>query len=298
MTILKVSPQRALLGLRLQEIRASKFRSGAAMARRLGWQQTRVNKLEHGNQLPSPEDLDAWVEATETGPEVRAELGNLLTQARVQYSSWAEVYRSGGIADRQADIATEESEAQTLHGYQPSMIPGLLQTVSYAKELLTIPGGPVLTGATPERIEALIAERVKRQGSLYEPGRRVRIVLGQAALTVHFGSIETLLGQLDRLVVLSDLPSVDLRVLPVAVACPVIPLSGFWLDDDAVYIETLKGEQTLAGPDDITLYRKAFELLRAASAAGPDAVALIQRAAVELRARHSLVADLVIDLDN
>jgi transcriptional regulator with XRE-family HTH domain len=283
MTVPKVSPQRVALGARLQEIRASKFRSGAALARHLGWVQTRVNKLEHGYQLPSPEDLDAWVAATESGPDVRAELGNLLTQARIQYSSWAEVYRSGGIADRQADIAMEEAGAEILRGYQPSMIPGLLQTVAYARELLTIPGGVVLTGATPDRIEALIAERVKRQGLLYEPGRLVQIVLGQAALTVHFGSIETLLGQLDRLVAMSALPSLDLRVLPSAVASPVMPLSGFWLGEAAAYIETLTAEQTLAGPDDLALYRRAFELLHAASAAGPDAVALIQRVAAELR---------------
>jgi Domain of unknown function (DUF5753)/Helix-turn-helix domain len=283
MTMPKVSPPRAALGARLQELRASKFRSGAALARHLGWVQTRVNKLEHGYQLPSPEDLDVWVAATESGPDVRAELGNLLTQARVSYTSWTEVYRSGGIADWQADIATSEAEAETLCGYQPSMIPGLLQTVAYAKELLTIPGGPVLTGASHEHIEALITERIKRQGLLYEPGRRVQMVLGQAALTVHFGSVETLLGQLDRLVALSDLPSVDLRVLPTAVASPVMPLSGFWLDHAGVYIETLKGEQILSGQDDLAMFRKAFDLLHAASVAGPDAVALIQRVAAEVR---------------
>jgi hypothetical protein len=68
------------------------------------------------------------------------------------------------------------------------------------------------------------------------------------------------------------------------VASPVIPLSGFWLDEDAVYIETLTGEQQLTGLDDIAVYAKAFELLRAAALAGQDAVALIQRVAAELRA--------------
>lgn len=278
-----VSPQRAALGLRLQELRASKFRSGSAMARHLGWQQTRVNKLEHGYQLPSPEDLDAWVAATEAGPDVRAELGDLLTQARMQHSSWAEIYRSGSIADRQADIATIEAAAEIMRGFQPTVIPGILQTVAYARELLTIPGGPVLTGATPERIEALIAERIKRQGLLYIPGRQVQVVLGQAALITHFGSVETLLGQLDRLVVVSDLPSVDLRVIPSTMACPIMPLTGFWLDGKAVYIETLQGEQTLTDPADVAMYRKAFELAREAAAAGPDAVALIQRVTAELR---------------
>lgn len=278
-----VSPQRAVLGAKLQEIRARKFRSGAAMARHLDWLQTRVNKLEHGYQLPSPADLDAWVAATDAGPEVRAELDELLTQARMQYSSWAEIYRSGAIAEHQAEHAVVEAETKVLRGYQPSMIPGLFQTVAYARELLTIPGGPVLTGATPEHIEALIAERIKRQNLLYTPGCQVHVVLGQAALTIHFGSVETLLGQMDRLVVVADLATVDLRVLPSAVACPIVPLSGFWVDDQAAYIETLQGEQTLSSPDDVAIYRKAFKLLQDASTAGPEAVALIQRVAAELR---------------
>lgn len=268
----------------MREIRATAFRSGSAMARHLGWQQTRVNKLEHGYQLPSPEDLDAWVAAVEASPHVRAQLGDLLTHARIQYSSWAEVYRCGGIADRQAEIGAAEAGAALLRGYQPSLIPGIVQTVAYARELLTIPGGPVLTGATPERIEALIAQRIKRQELLYGPGRHVQIVLGEAALTVHFGTVNTLQGQLDRLMTLAGLPSVDLRILPRAVASPVMPLSGFWLDEEAVYIETLTGEQQLTGPDDIAVYTKAFELLHVAALAGQDAAALIQHVAAELRA--------------
>lgn len=254
------------------------------MARHLGWQQTRVNKLEHGYQLPSSEDLDAWVAAVDARPHVRAELGDLLTNARIHYSSWADVYRAGGIAARQADIGAAEAGAPLLRGYQPSLIPGIVQTVTYTRELLTIPGGPILTGATTEHIEALIAQRVKRQEVLYGPGPQVQIVLGEAALTVHFGAVNTLLGQLDRLMTLAGLPSLDLRILPRAVASPVMPLSGFWLDQDAVYIETLTGEQQLTGPDEIAVYAKAFELLHLAALAGQDAVALIQRVAAELRA--------------
>ncbi|MGH3886732.1 MAG: Scr1 family TA system antitoxin-like transcriptional regulator [Pseudonocardiaceae bacterium] len=71
---------------------------------------------------------------------------------------------------------------------RPSRTPG-----SYSPFL-----GLVLTGATPERIKALITERVKRQELLYQPGRHMQIVLGEATLTVHFGAVDTLLGQLDR----------------------------------------------------------------------------------------------------
>ncbi|MGH3985635.1 MAG: helix-turn-helix domain-containing protein [Pseudonocardiaceae bacterium] len=280
----KISPQRARLGDRLRELRAARFRSGAAIARHLDWQQTRVSKLELGSQLPSDDDLDAWVEATEAGPDVRAELGELLTRARIEHRVWGEDYRSGSIAASQAEIGELEDEATIIREYQPSMMPSIVQTVAYAREMLTTPGGPVLVGATPDAVEALIAERVKRQALLYEPRRQVQIVLGQAALTVHFGSVDTLIGQLDRLVTLAGLTSVDLRVLPSAAPSPILPLGGFSIhDDETLWLETLTREMRSTDPDEITTHTQAFELAREAAATGADAVALIQRVAAELR---------------
>ncbi|MGH3997506.1 MAG: DUF5753 domain-containing protein, partial [Pseudonocardiaceae bacterium] len=232
------------------------------------------------------EDLDAWVAATEAGPGVRAELAELLTQARIEHREWGADYRSGSIAASQAQIGQLEAEARTIREYQPSMLPSIAQTVAYAREMLTVPGGPVLVGATPDAVEALIAERVKRQALLYEPGRQVQIVLGQATLTVHFGSVETLIGQLDRLVVLAGLASVDLRVLPAAAPSPILPLGGFSIhDDETLWFETLTREMRTTDAEEIRVHTAAFELAREAAATGPDAVALIQRVAAELRDR-------------
>jgi uncharacterized protein DUF5753 len=66
--------------------------------------------------------------------------------------------------------------------------------------------------------------------------------------------------------------------------CPVMPLAGFSLhENDAVFVETLTGEQRLDDPGEVAAYTRMFELLRDAAATGPDAVALIQRVATELR---------------
>jgi transcriptional regulator with XRE-family HTH domain len=285
----KASPQRIRLGDRLRELRATRFRSGAAMARHLDWQQTRVSKLELGTQLPSPDDLAAWVAATDAGPDALAELRELLTQARIEQRSWADDYRSGSIAASQAEIGAVEAEATLIREYQPSMVPSIVQTVAYAREMLITPGGPVLVGATPDAVESLIAERVKRQALLYEPGREVRILLGQAALTVHFGSVDTLIGQLDRLVTLSGLVSVDLRVLPAEGPSPILPLGGFSIhDEDTLWWETLTREVRSTDPEEVAAHVRAFELAREAATAGAAAVALIQRVAAEVRGLNAL----------
>jgi hypothetical protein len=112
----------------------------------------------------------------------------------------------------------------------------------------------------------------------------VQIVLGQAALTVHFRSEETLIGQLDRLVALWGLASVDLRVLPTAAPSPILPLGGFSLHDrDTLWFESLTREMRTTDPGEIAAHLTAFELAREAATAGADAAALIQRVAAELR---------------
>lgn len=283
MSARQISPQRARLGARLRDLRATRFRSGSALARHLNWQQTRVSKLELGSQLPSPEDLDIWVEATGAGPDVRAELGELLTRARIGYNVWDDVYRSGAIAIRQAEIAALEAGAAVIREYQPAMVPGIIQTPAYAREMLSIPGGAVLTGATPPSVEALVAERVKRQEILYQPGRRVQVILGEPALWTYFGTVDTLRGQLDRLITMSGLASVELGVLPVAQPSPVMPLAGFSLhDEDVVFVETLTGEQILQDPGEVMAYLTMFNLLQEAAVTGADAVALIRHVATRL----------------
>ncbi|MBV9313059.1 MAG: helix-turn-helix transcriptional regulator [Pseudonocardia sp.] len=183
-------PQRKRLGARLREIRAARYRSGSALAEALGWQQSRVSKLETGVQLPTAEDLDRWVAACSASTHVRAELGDLLTAARLDYRTWQDTWQCrGGIAVAQAGITAEELAATRIVEFQPAIVPGLVQTPVYARELLSAPGGPVLLGADEVEIEGLVAARDRRQQQLlYAPGKRIQIVIGEAALRIWFGT--------------------------------------------------------------------------------------------------------------
>ena len=54
----------------------------------LGWQQSKVSKIETRKQLPSEEDISAWVGAADGSPETASELLAVLRGARVEYASW------------------------------------------------------------------------------------------------------------------------------------------------------------------------------------------------------------------
>lgn len=283
-----VSPRRARLAARLKAIRAGAAPSGSEFARMLGWQQPRVSKLETGKQLPTEADIRAWVAASGTSESVAAELIGLLAAARIEYVTHRDESRiEGSLTKVQETQAAAETRVSYIAEWQPAMVPGLVQTAAYARELFERPDRPTLIDPGDIDPEAMATGRIRRQDVLYQPGRRIELILGEAALRSTPGTIRTLLGQLDRLVSVIDLPTVELGIVPFPLM-PVMPLSSFYIHDEIVYIETLTAEKRLFEPDEVAVYQKAFRLLREAAATGPDAVALIQRIAAELRGRSML----------
>jgi hypothetical protein len=201
--------------------------------------------------------------------------------ASAEYRSWGDAWQTpGGIAASQDEIAELDARATLIWKYQPAMVPGLVQTVGYAREVLTVAGGPRLIGAEADQIEERIAAQMRRQQVLYTPGKAIQMVMGEAALRTRFGERSTLVGQLDRLVSLAQLPNVDIAVLRFDAPSPVLPLSGFAVNDaQVVWVETLTGEQRIDDPDEVAPYVMAFEAALTAAARGDEATELIRAVA-------------------
>lgn len=272
------------MAARLRALRAAVGLSGNQLAQQLGWPQPRISKLETGKQIPTEDDLDAWLAATGADDEQTRELADLLSAARIEYATYRGVQRTpGGLARRHAERGTWEAATTRIAEFQPAMLPGLVQTSAYARKLLTSPLASAMN-ITASDADALVAERIKRQDILYQPGRRLQIVVGEAALWNTPSTVETLINQLDRLISFAELPNLEFGVVPHSAPMPIAPLACFTVcDEDFVLVETLTGEQRLDDPEEVAVYVKAFELLREAALTGPDAVELIQRVAAQLR---------------
>lgn len=277
-----IPPIRARLGERLRELRARRFRFGTGLATELGWQQSKVSKIESGRQVPSADDLAAWLVACGGDAEELSGLTDLLARARVEDRSFVDLWRLGRIAADQRAIGELERRARMICDYTPSMVPALVQTAAYARAMLTTAGGPALLHEGDAWVGEMVAERMQRQQLLYMPGRRVRLLMGEAALYVRFGSLDEsaaiLAGQLDRLMTLFGLPNVEIGVLPFVLSSPVLPIAGFSLVDDAAWTETLTTEREVYDPAHVELYSRAFEIGMSAAARGDDAADLIRRA--------------------
>jgi transcriptional regulator with XRE-family HTH domain len=274
--------ERKRLAEMLKALRAGAGLSGGRLSEQLGWQQSKVSKIETGKQLPAEDDITAWGAATQATPGVVADMLAALRGARIEYAAWKDAYRTSGASGVQADILALEAQTTLLAEFQPAMISGLLQTAEYARESLHLPCGPLSYGQPEEEIDRTVANRMQRQQALYQHGKRVQIIMLEGALRTRIVSPATLAGQLDRLTAMIGLPNLELGIIPFEAAVPLWPF-GFRLYDDLVIVESIVGEQQLAEPDDIARYEKYLELLRDVASTGRDAVPVIQRSLESLR---------------
>lgn len=276
-----VHEARKALGRRLRELRLHATTpggeplklSGRRLAELLSWPPSKISKLENAQQTPSHDDIRAWTRATHTEAEAEALLASLNT-LEIQHAEWQRQFRAG-LRPHQHEIAELDAKTNIFRVFEPSTIPGLLQTADYARARFA--EGVVLFKATND-IDLAVRTRLQRQELLYRRDKRFQFVLTEAALKYRRSSVDVQLAQLDRLVSLSMLPNVKVGIIEFETQYVIGPWHGFWLrDTDRVTIETFSAELNLAQPQEIELYGQVFEQLASIASYGRSARAVITR---------------------
>ena len=278
-------PGASALGKRLRELREGAGWSGAKLAEELGpgWRQSKIAKIETGARLPTADEITAWAQAV--GADVEQLLA-LRQKASVVYLAWKERHvESGGPAGFQAELAALEASCTVLGEYQPSIVPGLLQTPAYARQMIGPASNLTADGTAPEAIGQLVAAKVRRGGILYEGTRRIVHLMGEAGLRTRIGvqTVETLRGQLEHLAELATLPGHTFGVIPHSAVVPIEPVSGFVVyDQDLVGIDHAGGDLQITDPEQIARYSRWLDLLLDVAVTGEEAAKLCRRVATEL----------------
>ncbi|MFC4144941.1 DUF5753 domain-containing protein [Micromonospora mangrovi] len=104
--------------------------------------------------------------------------------------------------------AEVERRADTLRSFQPSVLPGLLQTEAYAHAVLSC--GPLADDA----VEGYVASRVARQAAVFDRPRPPLTVFVVDEAALRRGEPEIMQPQLDHLVAMAQRPRLLLHVLP------------------------------------------------------------------------------------
>lgn len=272
---------RAALIARLTELREAAGLSGNALARRMGVVQSRVWKIEHGTLLPNEDDLEAWAGAA-GHPEAAGELADMLKAARGEQSFSAVFRRKGGAAAYEDRVRAIEERSVRVGEFEVAVIPGILQTADYAREVLSVSSGPRAWGSDDADVEEKITKRLRRQEILYGRDKRVEMVISEAALRVLVTTPGTMAGQLDKLLAVSRLPAVELGVIPFGRLLPAYSIGGFRVyDDSLIVVESIAGEREFSAetdPEEVATFLGAFDALRQAASTGAEAEVIIRRA--------------------
>jgi len=266
-------------GARLRQLREDAGLTGKQLAAQVDWAQSKVSRIETGRQSVKTEEVRAWANTTGAPPDVLDDLVADLRTLRVQYAAWRRQLR-GGHAPKQRALIALEASVTLDRTFQPDLVPGLLQTPDYARHVFT---SLATLRDTPNDVELAVRLRMLRQAVLYDQTKQFRFLLAEAALHARVGPPPIQRGQLDRLLMLMSLDTIELAVIPLDTRLPVVMHHGFSIEDeDLVLVETFSAELQLRDPDDIALYARIFDLLWGAAEKGDKAAERLKRIANEM----------------
>jgi transcriptional regulator with XRE-family HTH domain len=271
--------QQEALGVRLRELRKDAGLTARALAAVTGQHYTRVSKIEHGVQAPTDNDIRAWCRACGVDDQVP----DLLATLRAVESAYLEFRRQSRAGMKRvlgARTLALYERANLFRIYEHNVIPGLFQTADYSAAMLSF--WIKFLGA-PNDLEEAVATRMERQRVIYTRGKKFMVVLEEQALRTWFGTAETQVGQLDRLLAVMSIPTVSLGIVPMMTKRVAVGSTGFWIFDDAlVALETPTASIEVNRPQEIELYARMFEALKVPAVYGRAARALITKAIDEL----------------
>jgi len=268
--------RRRELGALLKAARSAKEWTAEQVAARLNMSTSKVSRLETGQRGASERDVNDLCDLYEVDDEQRQHLLELASEGK-QRAWWQ------SLALPYSTYVGLEAEATSISDYGLGMMPGLLQTADYARA--------VVRAQIPERephvVDQRVQGRIARQQLLHaESAPRFEAVVDESVLHRVVGSPAIMQAQLERLLELSDLPNVTLRVIPYeAGALPagnnkfIILRFALPSVSDVVFIEGLTGDLYLEDPRDIEIYNTTFRTLAGLSAS-PDVTRDIIRALI------------------
>lgn len=268
------------LATRLRNLRRDAGKTGYDLAAELGWIQPKVSKIENGKQLPTPQDVEAWAQACGADEQATRELHELVAASRALHREWREQVRRGQ-ASIQHDYDELAQQATLIRNAELTVIPGLLQTRSYARGQAM--QGVILHGANPDEIDASVEARMRRQEVLYNESKRFEFVITEAALRLGWCPAPAMLTQLERLVTVTlGPPHIWFGIIPFGADLPVVAQARFVMFDDMAIVEDYVDEVTYRD-DKAETFAKAMDLLKAEAVTDDPARRLIARAMEELR---------------
>jgi transcriptional regulator with XRE-family HTH domain len=281
---------RRQLGRYLRDLRNRQRLTVRVAAEKLEWSEAKIWRIETGQVSLRSLDVEAMCRIYgATGDLTQALMGLAKeTKARGWWHAYGDVIPEGF----DVYIGLEEA-ASSLSWYESELVPGLLQTESYAHALIEADN----PGVDSDEIDRRVHVRIERQSLLTRTtaAPQLHIVLNEAIIRRPVGGTEVMTGQLSRLAEVSELTNVTLKIMPFSAGLhhgimsgPFVILrfpvngSGQETEPPTVYMDGFTGALYLDKPSEVARYTTAWADIWNASLSEAASRELIKLASREL----------------
>ena len=272
------------VGTELRRLREAAGVTTAQAAELLNCSPAKISRIENGIVSARVVDLRLLLDRYgDQDQEHRAYLERLARESSKR--GWWQDYNDT-IPPYYADFIGLETDASYIKTWEPTTVPGLLQTPEYARAVML--ANPAMI--SPDKLDNFISIRRERQARLeQDTDVRLDVVIWEAALITTVGGDEVQRGQLSRLLELMDRPNISVQVLPLE-AGDKASMSGSFVtfsfgserSVNTVFVENLTSSQYLERDQELRGYTLVFDALRSA-ALSPAASATRIRQRLEQR---------------
>jgi transcriptional regulator with XRE-family HTH domain len=203
--------RRRRLAAELRRLRERSGLTGVQAAERLGWSVSKISRFETGHSRVKQEELQLLLGLYQVSDARRSEL-IILARDSVK-TAWVDEAAIASFAAGYAALIYAEAEAVTIWDWEPQVVPGLLQTESYAREVMR--GWFDMFSLPPTALEERVEARMRRQQALTgDQPPDFSAVIDESVIRRRYGDNATMRQQLERLAESADIPNVDIRILP------------------------------------------------------------------------------------
>ncbi|MFI6452428.1 helix-turn-helix domain-containing protein [Streptosporangium amethystogenes] len=249
------------LSRELRTLRATTGLTTEAAAEQLGWSRSKLNRFETGKIAPAPEDVAAICHlycVDQATADAAVQLAREVTR-RGWWTAYSDVFTGSYIEF--------EAEATVVRKWEPLVVPGLLQSEDYAREIIRATWPNLTSTELDRRVDARMARKINLLGSKTSV---LHVLMDEGALNRPIGTPEIMADQLGDILRIMDWPNITVQVLPLANGAHTglegaFSVLGFGDEDpDIGYAECPAGEVYVEAADQVRRLMLMFERLAGA----------------------------------
>jgi transcriptional regulator with XRE-family HTH domain len=270
--------RRRRLGTELKKCRELAGLTQEQVSRNFEWHAAKVTRIETARVAVTPRDVKDLLTLYGVRDEDYREALMALARMSKERTWWTD-YRD---LLRPGNFIGLEAEASVCRVWEPIVLPGLLQTQGYMRALMTAGR----RSDAPESIDRRVDLRMKRQHRLTDDARPLTLyaIVDESALHRVIGGKSVMTEQMRRLLEVTQLPNVNLQILPfeagehsylggsaALLEFPEVAYSG------VVYLEGLAGDYYEEQPTEVGRYRQEFDRLSEKALDQNSSAGLIKR---------------------